>query len=150
MTIESVKRLAADILDVGINKIRIKPEELKKAEEALTRSDVRALIKDRIVYAIKNRGRRKKIRKRKRGAGNIKGRRANLAKRNWMIGVRSQRAYLKKLIESGAVSKKNKKIIYGRIKGGLFKSKRAMLAYLKDNNLVNEEKLKTIEGKGSP
>lgn len=147
MAVESVKRLAADILHIGTNKIKIKPEEIKKAEEALTRADVRGLIKDGIVYAMKKKGRRKKERKRKRGAGNVKGS-ATVQKDKWMVQVRSQRKYLKQLLKNGALDKKHKNAVYGRIKSGLFKSKKTMLTYLKENSLVNENKLDIDNGKG--
>ena len=148
MVVESVRRLAADILHVGTNKIRIKPEEIKKAEEALTRADVKGLIKDGIVFALEKQGRRKKEKRRKRGHGNIKGRSID-QKERWMVQVRSQRKYLKGLLASGALTKKNKKVVYGRIKSGLFKNKKTMLAYLKENNMINEAKLNPSGGKGS-
>ena len=44
MTLQTVKRLAADILGVGENKIRFKTEDLKEIEKAMMRKDVRDLI----------------------------------------------------------------------------------------------------------
>jgi large subunit ribosomal protein L19e len=140
MTIQTVKRLAADILNVGVNRIRIKPENVEKAAEALTRQDVKALIDDGTIYKIKKRGRRKKKKKRKRGEGSIKGHSAKERKRRWMILVRSQRACLKELLKNGLLEKKYRKMIYRKIKSGTFKSKKAMLTYLKENNLLKENK----------
>ncbi len=148
MTVESVKRLAANILHVGTNRIRIKQEEIRKVEEALTRADVKGLIKDGVLYALKKQGRRKKEKRRKRGVGNVKGS-ATYQKEKWIELVRSQRSYLKQLLKSGALEKKHKKLVYGRIKGGFFKSKKTMLTYLKENNMINETKLSIGSGKGA-
>jgi len=45
MSIVTVRRLAADILGVGENKVWISPEKISEVSSALTRDDVRALIK---------------------------------------------------------------------------------------------------------
>ncbi len=144
MTVKSVKRMAADILNVGINKIRIKPENIKQVLEAFTHADVNALINDGTIDAKEKKGRRKKEKKRKRGAANIRGRPSTDRKKKWMKVIRSQRAYLKKMVSTGVLDKKHKRIIYGRIKSGMFKSKKTLLTYLKENGFVKADKLAAI------
>ncbi|MEM5825303.1 MAG: 50S ribosomal protein L19e, partial [Thermofilaceae archaeon] len=61
----TVKRLAASILKVGVSRIRIKPDALDKVETAITREDVKRLIKDGVIYKIPpstpSRGRWRKV-----------------------------------------------------------------------------------------
>lgn len=142
--IDTVKRIASDLLGVGVNKIRIKKEEIKKAENALTREDVRNLIKEKVIYIksdIKKK-KNKKAKKRKINAGSRKGAKnaRTKPKKSWMKNVRAQRALLKDLILNKKLDKKYKKLIYSKIKGGAFKGKNAMLLYLKENNMLIEEK----------
>jgi large subunit ribosomal protein L19e len=141
MTMNTIRRLAADILKVGELKVKISPDGVKEAEKAMTRSDVRELIKKGIITRAPNLGRRKKERRRRRSAGSRKGTAKTRAggKAVWMAKVRSQRAFLKQLLAEEAFDKKHKRILYMRIKSGLFRSKRAFLAYLKENGLTKQD-----------
>jgi large subunit ribosomal protein L19e len=138
--LSTVKRLASDILGVGMNKIRIKTEDIGRAESALTREDVRGLIKDEVVYVKSESGfkvanrRKKKLAGSRRGTSNAR----SPGKEKWMTNVRAQRAYLNQLVEGGNLEHKHKRHVYMRIKGGAFKGKKALLMYLKENNLYVE------------
>lgn len=135
MTITTVRRLAADILGVGRNKVRISPDGLKEAEGALTRADVKGLIDKGIVSKAKYPGRASKKKKKRRGHGSRKGKTSE-KKERWMEKVRAQRKFLRMLLEGGALDKAEKRQLYGKIKSGIFRNKRALLLYLKDNKLV--------------
>ena len=137
MAIETVKRLASDLLGVGENKIRIKPVEIKRAEEALTRGDVLALIKEGIVYKMPKSGRRKKEKRSRRHSGSKRGRLTINQKEEWMKKIRAQRKYLRLLVQNDELKKEFKRVIYGKVKSGIFKNKKAFYAYLKENNLLN-------------
>ncbi len=142
--LSTIKRLASDILGVGENKIRIKPEEIGRAESALTREDVRGLIRDKVVYVKTESGfkvlnrRKKKLAGSRRGSMNTR----TPEKDKWMTNVRAQRKYLNQLVVEGNLEQKNKRHVYMRIKGGAFKGKKAMLMYLKDNHLYVEKAAK--------
>ena len=60
--IKTIKRLAADILKIGRNKIRIKNDlnetEKKLLDEAITRGNVKDLLKDKVVIAKEKKGRK--------------------------------------------------------------------------------------------
>lgn len=140
MSVATVRRLASDIMNVGSNKIRIKPTDIKRAEEALTRSDVTALIKDGIVYKLLARGRRKKEKRRRRGVGHRRGKSTINQKKEWMQRIRSQRKYLRELVTSSQVDKKSKRSLYGKIKSGIFKNKKSIYIYIKENKMLNEKK----------
>ena len=142
MSIETIRRLAADILGVGKNRIKMNPNEIQRVKESLTRGDVDTLIKDKIITLSEVRGRRKKTRRTRRGEGKRKGRRARVRKEDWMVQVRSQRAYLRALIKEGQLKKENKRVVYTKIKSGTFRSKTAMLTYLKENKMLSEKEAK--------
>ncbi len=138
MSVATVKRLASDLLGVGENKIRINPAEIKRTEEAMTRVDVLSLIKDGVVYKIPKSGRRKNEKRPRRSTGKRRGRGTIHQKEEWMKKVRSQRKYLKELLKSGELVKEFKRSVYGKIKSGIFKSKKTMYTYLKENNMMTK------------
>ncbi|MEW6722486.1 MAG: 50S ribosomal protein L19e [Candidatus Micrarchaeota archaeon] len=135
MTISTVRRLAADIFGVGQNKVRISPDGLKEAEGALTRADVSGLIGKGIITKAKPQGRASTSKGGRRGRGRRRGTAID-SKTAWMEKVRSQRAFLRMLVASGALKKESKREIYWKVKSGIFRNKRAMMLYLKDNGLV--------------
>ena len=137
----TVKRLAADILNVGVSRIRIKPEEKKRVDEALTREDVRGLISDGIVYKIPKKGNRRSHVKKRQNTGRRKGAKQSKKRKKeaWMEKVRAQRKYLTELIKKGELSPDHKKSVYKKIKGGAFKGKRAMYNYLVETGLINKK-----------
>jgi large subunit ribosomal protein L19e len=149
MSADTIKRLAADILKVGKNRVRIKMEEYSKAMEALTREDVRGLIADGTVYKERYVGPRTKPSRKNKGTGKRKGKKYSRksAKEGWMEKIRAQRKYLDEMLESGEVSKENKRKIYLKIKGGSFRGKKALRVYLGENGMLNEKAAKPVEKK---
>jgi len=138
MAIYTVRRLAADIFGVGERRIRIAPESVQEAEGALTRADVKALIEKGIVTKVKSKGRASTRKKGGRGPAHRKGTKLD-AKQVWMQKIRAQRKFLVVITKGGALKKQFKRSLYGKIKSGLFKNKRAMLLYLKDNDMVAKD-----------
>ncbi|NYZ76844.1 50S ribosomal protein L19e [Candidatus Micrarchaeota archaeon] len=139
MSVHTVRRLAADLLNVGENRIRINPANMSEVLSAMTRIDVRALIDKKTVTAAPKKGRRKNEKRKRRGEGSRKGNAGALAKTEWMKKVRAQRKLLRTLVELGAVAKENKRPVYMKVKSGIFRSKKAMIAYLKENGIVSQE-----------
>lgn len=142
MTATTVKRLAADILKVGRNRIRIKEGEKARAMEALTREDVKGLIADGAVYGIRYVGPRTKPKRKRKGPGKRKGKKYSRKgkKEAWMERIRSQRKYLSELLKSGELPVEYKRKVYLKIKGGSFRGKNALLTYLKENEMYLEKK----------
>jgi large subunit ribosomal protein L19e len=138
MTIATIRRLAADILHVGENKIRIAPDNVKEAEGALTRADVRGLIDKGLIIRLKPQGRASTRKKERRSVGKRRGIMIS-DKEAWMMKVRAQRKLLRTLTADGALKKGTKRSVYGKVKSGIFRNKKAMLIYLKDNGLVAKE-----------
>jgi len=138
MTIATVRRLAADIMNVGQNKVRISPDGLKEAEGALTRADVKGLIDKGVITKVKPAGRASKKRTKRRGRGKRKGSTMS-TKELWMEKVRAQRRFLRMLLKTEALKESEKRSIYQKVKSGIFRNKKALLLYLKENGLVAED-----------
>ncbi len=138
MTIATVRRLAADIMDVGENKVKISMDGLKEAEGALTRSDVRGLIDKGIIKKLPPQGRASTKRVGRTGHGRRRGTPIS-HKEVWMQKIRSQRNVYHMLVESGVLKQESKRAVYSKIKSGMLRSKRALLIYLKEANLVPKD-----------
>ncbi|MEM3030714.1 MAG: 50S ribosomal protein L19e [Candidatus Micrarchaeia archaeon] len=146
MSIQGVRRMASDILGVGASRVRILPAEAKKAGEALTRDDVRALIKQGIIYVLPKVSPSRALAKalhsqrrkgRRRGLGARKGLKyARIPRKTiWMNKVRAQRALLRELAAANKLVKGARRA-YRMVKGMAFKSRASLLAYLKENDFV--------------
>ena len=153
MAQSTIRRLASSILGVGESKVWFDPQSSDKIDDALTRDDVRALIKDGKITAKSTRGvcrvraKEKKEGKRKgrhSGPGSKKGTKKARTdpKGQWIAKVRAQRKILSTLVESNVIDRKNYKSVYMKVKGNSFKGKKNLLNYLKENKLVSEDNLK--------
>jgi large subunit ribosomal protein L19e len=161
MTQKTIKRLASSVLDVGESKIWIDPSSLEKVSEALTRDDVRALIKEGKIKAKPTRGvcrvraRLKQAGKKKgrhRGHGSRKGTRLarNNPKEQWIAKTRAQRSILRLISDDNAIDKTARKQVYLKIKGNAFKGKKNLVNYLVENKIVDEVSInKALNKKGA-
>lgn len=132
LNLSNKKEMAAKVLRVGVNRVRIDPDNLERLADAITRDDIRALIREGMIWAepVKgtSRGRTRKNRalkkKRGRGSGSKKGSSgARLpGKRLWVTKVRSMRNHLKKARERGDVTSDVFDKLYLQIKGGQIRS----------------------------
>jgi large subunit ribosomal protein L19e len=147
MGMATVRRIAAELLGVGESRVRIDPKNSSKAEEALTRDDIRSLISQGVIYALRKkgvsraRGKEKHIKMkagRRRGMGSRKGKRYSIIprKRVWISHVRAQRALLKELLLEKKLQKDAYRKVYRMIKGGAFRSRASLLTHLKDSQLI--------------
>lgn len=134
----SVKRLAADVLNVGVNKIRLDPTRLSEISGSLTRADIRELIKKGVIVRLKNAGRDSTAKKRKRTPAHMRGT-VIKQKDAWMERIRAQRKFLKFITSTKAINNETRKSLYGKIKSGIFKNKRAIVLYLKDAALIAKD-----------
>ncbi len=150
MAMNTVRRIAAEVLGVGQSKVRINPESAQKAGEALTRDDVRDLISEGAIYALQPRGvsrlrgrvKRAQMRKgRRMGKGSRKGTfSARLSdKEAWMAKVRAQRKMLREMVSQGKVKEGTARKIYSMIKGNAFRGVKVLEAHLKESTAGKEK-----------
>jgi len=121
------KRLASEILGVGINRVWLDPENLDEIGKAITKADVEKLIKDGLIKklpkkGVKRRAGRRRQKKKRRGKGKVK-KRVKKRKKLYVRRVRSLRRYLKALKEEGKIDSKEYRKLRTMIKAGLIKTK---------------------------
>lgn len=140
MSIKTIRRIAASLLNCGESRVIFDPSRLEEISKAVTKEDVRALIKNKAISKARKKGVSRSIgkiraeRKKRRGSG-IGSRRGSKKTRSLSLGwterIRAQRALLRKL---------NLKVgyreVYKKIKGGEFKDRAHLLMFLKERGYL--------------
>ena len=127
------KRMAADVLDVGKNRIWLDPERQGDIAEAITRADVRDLVDEGAIRAEEPKGNsrgRARERQEKRAYGHRKGQGSRKGtaggreneKDKWVSAIRAQREKLRELRDDGTISRSTYRELYDRASGGEFDS----------------------------
>lgn len=130
MNLSKKKNLAAKALKVGKGRVKILEERMSEVKDALTKQDIKDLVKDGAIEVKEVKGRKKiEKRKRKRGAGKIK-KKVNKRKENYVIMTRKLRAYTRSMYIQGKVSKQEKEDIRKKIRNKFFKSKANLKQYI--------------------
>jgi len=134
VNVKNKRRLIARYLGVGIDRVWIDPEAVDEVMDIDTREDVMILIRRGIVKVKNISGQQHRIRKRKRGPGSRKGpKTSRMSKKElWMQRVRAQRKFLRYLRDKGLLTRKQYRLLYRRVKGGMFRSKAHLLDYIKE------------------
>lgn len=151
MNLRNKKRIASSILKVGLKRVKFDSDKLPEIKESITKGDIKSLIKSKVITPKKKRGiskyraRKIKLQKKKgrrKGLGSRKGKKtARLpSKKLWMGKIRAQRSLLKDLKNKKLISSKDYRILYLKAKGGFFRTKRHIKVYIKEHNLIKNEK----------
>jgi len=147
MKLDKKKKLAADILGIGVNRVWVDPTRSVDVSSAITREDIRGLIKQD-VFKTKpqigiSRGRfRVRALKRKVGRRGGPGTRKGASgartpkKANWIKTVRPLRLKLKELRKEGSLGPGEYRKLYLMVKGGSFKSKAHLVSHLKEKGIL--------------
>ncbi len=136
------KKLAAKILKVGVSKVWLDPTKKKEIESAITKADIRKLIKKGYIKALPEKLKKpKEKKKRRRGPGRRKGKKyAKVSrKERWISTVRALRKMLKELKEKNLISQETYKKAYRLVKGGMFRSRSHLRVYLEQRGLIKKE-----------
>jgi large subunit ribosomal protein L19e len=145
MNLNKKRRLAAEALQVGRNRIVFNPQNLNEIKEAITKQDIKALHEEGAILIAPIQGRKTvEKRTRKRGPGKIKMKILN-RKQNYVKLTRKLRAYVRYLKENNALSKETYYDVRKKIKNKLFKSKANLKEYLK----MIETAIKSEKKKGT-
>ena len=144
--LNSQRRLAAQILKVGRNRIWINPERVDDVEGAITREEVRKLIHEKIIDTLPEKGvsrsraktiRAKKLKGRRSGVGSVTGAAyAKVTKKEaWMKKIRSLRRKLRELKASRVITEATYSQYYRMAGSGRFQSLAELERNLKANDL---------------
>ncbi len=147
MDVSIQRRIAAEILKCGIERVWIDPTQLEKVKMAMSKDDIRALIKAGIIKKKQKKGissaRVKKLKEqrkkgRRRGPGSRRGAAGARTppKEKWMATVRALRKTLKQLRDSGKIDRKVYRKLYRMAKGGAFRSRSHLFLYMKEHELL--------------
>ncbi len=153
MRFDHQRRLASEILGCGINRVRITtdPAEQENIFDAITREQVRELIRRNVITMREERGvsrgraRMRALQKRKgrqRGHGTRRGSANARAPRKtqWIGTIRRLRAYLRELKTQGRIDVHTYRRFYRQAKGGMFKSKAHLTQQLQMAGVLKEAK----------
>jgi large subunit ribosomal protein L19e len=148
--LKNQRRMAADILKCGENRVWLNPDKLDEIEDCITRSDIRTAIDSGLIKAKpKNGTSRARIRYvagqkangKRKGPGSRKGT-ANARvrdKERWMGTIRPIRAELKALRADGSITPSVYRLYYRKAKGGMFKSRRHLRQHMIAAGHLKEE-----------
>lgn len=149
MDVSTQRRIAAAVLDCGIDRVWIDPENLEKVKMAITKDDIRLLINDGIIVKKQEKGissaRKKEVQEQKRkgkrkGPGSRKGAKGARTpkKEKWMNTIRPLRRMLKELRENEQIERSAYRKLYRMAKGGAFRSRNHMKLYMKEHGILAE------------
>jgi large subunit ribosomal protein L19e len=144
--LKSQRRLAAQILKVGQNRVWIDPERIDDAEAAITREEIRKLIHEGIVKQLPEKGisrararilHAKKKKGLRSGPGSRTGSpRARISKKEaWTSKIRALRNKLRKLKTNKTVTESTYRKMYTMASSGRFESVADLERYLKSHEL---------------
>jgi len=142
MKLNLQKRLAASVLKVGTSRVWLDPEKAEEISKAITKTDIKSLIKKGIIKAkpklgvSKGRARLLRIQRqkgRRRGQGSRKGTlNARLSsKKTWINKVRALRGTL--AAYKHQLDSKFYRELYNKIKGNFFRNVSHLKLYLDKN-----------------
>lgn len=146
MSLKSQRRLAAEILDVGENRVWIDPERIVEVDVAITREEIRRLIHEGAIKPLPKKGisrarARDLHQKRKKGLRRGHGRRTGSAgamvskKQAWMERIRTLRRRLRELKEGRAITEGVYRKLYNMAGSGIFESTADLERYIQTHGL---------------
>ena len=139
MNLRSKRRLAADVLGVGEDRIRFDPEAEDFIQDAITRSTIRGLVGLGAIKVAPEKGvsrgraRAKHAKGKIRHQGSLRGKKTSRSpkKQAWVHKVRALRWRLAVARDRKEISKENYNKLYRQIKGGQVRDVKRLLEMIK-------------------
>ena len=149
MNLKNQRRIAAELLKCGVNRVWIDPNKADDASDAITRGDVRTLIASGTISAKQKRGisrgraeytRAQKRKGRQTGHGSRRGRKGarKPKKERWIQAIRPIRRRLKELRDTGKIDPATYRKYYLQAKGGVFKSRPHLESHMRTEGVLKE------------
>ena len=146
MSLRSQRKIAARVLGVGEERVWIDPNRIEDVEVAITREDIRRLIKEGVIRKVKEKGvsrarariiHKKRKKGRRRGPGRRKGAKGARAdsKTLWINRIRAIRRRLRELKRKRVISTRVYRQLYLRAKAGVFESVSDLHRYIEAHGL---------------
>lgn len=120
MDLKYQRKLAAKVAGVGLSRVRINPEKIDMVSEAVTRDDIKRLIRSGAIEILQKRGvsrARVKGRRKRRGPGSRKGGKYSRfsRKERWVRKIRALRRELRKMRDEGLIDTKTYRELYEKL-----------------------------------
>jgi large subunit ribosomal protein L19e len=149
MDLKNQRRMAAELLKCGVNRVWVDPNRSEDISDAITRADVRILINSGAITARQKKGvsrgraefeKAQKRKGRQSGHGSRRGKKGarKPSKERWMQSIRPIRLKLKELRDTGKIDPATYRIYYLKAKGGVFKSRSHLISHLKSVDILKE------------
>lgn len=146
MNLSGQRRLAAKVLDVGENRVWIDPDRMDEVDMAITRQEIRNLIKNGVIRAkpkkSQSRGRARRLKENKQsgrriGPGTKKGSKNAVVSRKeqWMSRIRAIRKRLRELRDKREISVSTYRSLYRKSNGGEFRNVPELERYIDEHDL---------------
>ncbi len=143
------RRLAAQLMGCSKKRVRFEQEALSEIKEAITKSDIKSLIKRKAIVELPAHGvsrvrarelQHQRSKGRRRGYGSRKGRASAREgpKQVWMAKARLQREFVKMLKEKEIVTPEQFRELYVKIKGGFFRNLRHIKIYMEEHGMAKK------------
>ncbi len=147
MNLRAQRRIAAEILKVGQNCVKIDPEREDDISMAITRADIKTLIHEKAITARYDHGvsrararliHEKKKRGKRKGPGSRKGPATthHPKKAGWINRIRPQRRFLRRLRARRVIIPTNYRKLYRWASGGMFRTVAHLDFFIKDKKLT--------------
>ena len=148
--LKNQKRMAAEVLGCGVNRVWIDPDKIEDVSNCITRADIRSAAASGLIKAKPKKGTSKartrdvkaqKAKGKRKGPGSRKGT-ANARvrdKERWMGTIRPIRAELKTLRADGKITPSVYRLYYRWAKGGLYKSRAHLRQHMTAAGHLKEE-----------
>lgn len=144
MSLTSQRRLAAQIMKVGMTRVWVDPEDTERVSSAITREEIRKLIHEGSIKKLPktgiSRGRKRSRREellagRHKGPGSTKGNPGS-GKRRWVLRIRSIRRRLRTLRDRHLITTQVYRKLALMAKGGTFRSAAHLDEYIQTHKLA--------------
>ena len=148
--LKNQRRMAAEVLKCGENRVWLNPEKLDEVAECITRADIRTAVASGLIKAKPKNGTSKGRRRyvagqkasgKRKGPGSREGT-ANARvpeKRRWISVIRPIRDELKTLRDEGKITPSVYRLYYRRAKGGVYKSRSHLRMHMINAGYLKEE-----------
>ncbi len=141
MNLRSQKRIAADIMGIGISRVVMGPERIEDVAKAITRDDIRNCISTGAISLKPAKGNsrarfKKKIKQKKKGRRRGPGHKTGKIgaripkKKTWIGKIRAIRDELRKMKDEKSISESTYRKLYRQGKGNLFHNRRHIREYV--------------------
>ncbi len=150
MDLSQQRKLAAKVLKISPKRIYIDMAKKDDIKDAITRADVRGLLKDGVIEVLPargtSRGRTKELHHQKskglrKGHGSRKGSsNARLNEKDaWIAKIRVLREFLYELRDKQIVTKDIFKSLMGKANGGFFRNRRHVKVFIEERQLAQKK-----------